>query len=364
MKTVYLIIGTRPDAIKMAPVYHALKALPSLQVKLVSTGQHRDLLEDTYQVFNLRPDITLDIQRTSPSLTSLAAEILQRMDQHFTQAKPDLVLGHGDTSTCYAAAIASFYHRVPFYHVEAGLRSHQLDSPFPEEFHRRTISCMAAHHFVPTEVEKVNLLQEGISESAITITGNTIHDAIESVDYRNDSYFQLSRSGQYNKIVAITMHRRENNEHLHSILTSIKNIASQQKQCMFVYPLHPNPFIRKVSGEVFQDIDNVVLTTPLDYRQFISLLHRSDLILTDSGGVQEEAAYLGKTAFILRNHTERKDGFTQGSVKLIGTNPQLIETAVTSFLQAVPQRAMRITPIKQRQTASSMIADTIARGCQ
>src|SRR3990167_1718135 len=361
MKNVYIIIGTRPDTIKMAPIYHTLRGRSGIRVKLVSTGQHKELLVSALNSFNLRPDIDLGLMRHAQTLSGLTADILHGLENVFQHERPDLVLTHGDTTTCYASALSCFYHGIPFYHVEAGLRSRNIMSPYPEEFYRQTIAGIAAHHFAPTAREQRNLMMEGINALKITVTGSTIHEAMQSIDYQNDTHVPFFRDGQFNKMVTVTMHRRENGVvYLQSMMNAIKNIALKEKQCVFVFPVHPSPLVKQVSGNVFQGVDNVVLTPPLDYRKFISLLTHSDLILTDSGGVQEEAAHLGKNVFILRDNIERFDGVKQGYTKVVGVNADHIESEVLNYLQkqqvTISNSSVINTPSK---TPSAIIADYI-----
>jgi len=362
MKTVFLIIGTRPDTIKMAPIYHALRARNDLNIKLISTGQHKELLASALGSFNLQPDIDLAVMRHSQSLSGLTADIIQGLENVYSQEKPDLVLTHGDTTTCYASALASFYHRIPFYHVEAGLRSRNILSPYPEEFHRQSTSIIAAHHFAPTLLEKQNLILDGIFESKITVTGSTIHEAIQSFDYLNDSHFESFRDTRFNKLVTVTMHRRENGGvDLKNIMSAIRKVAILEKKCFFIFPVHPSPAVRQVSGDIFHDVENVLLTKPLEYKRFISLLTQSDLILTDSGGVQEEAAFLGRNVFILRDSIERYDGVRQGYTKVLGVNADVIENEVLHYLQNVPVVSEALSTMLPTKKPSAIIADHIAR---
>lgn len=357
MKTIYLIIGTRPDAIKMAPIYHTLKSKPGLQIKLVSTGQHKELLSSALKSFNLKPDINLKVMRHSQSLSHLTRSILKKMELLLKKERPDLVLTHGDTATCYAASLACFYEHIPVYHIEAGLRSHNLMSPYPEEFFRKSVSTIASYHFIPSIREKENLLNEGIDESKITITGNTIHEAIDTFSNQNFHY----SDNKNHKSIIVTIHRREkNNTQLLSILNAVKNLALKEKNWIFTYLLHPNSLFKQVSSEAFNNIENVILTYPLDYKKFISLLHSSDLILTDSGGIQEEAAYIGKHAFILRDTTERYDGIANETTKIIGTNTQQIEEKVINYFKNdIPRNNKSINRILMPKTPSEIIADYI-----
>lgn len=363
MKKVYLIIGTRPDTIKMAPIYHTLQSKSGIDIKLVSTGQHNELLAGALKSFNLKPDLDIGYIRNSRSLTELTAYILQGLEHLLIQQKPDLVLIHGDTASCYSSALACFYNEIPFYHIEAGLRSYNLLSPYPEEFHRQTISRIASHHFVPTVREKRNLMIEGINKLNITVTGSTVHEAIQTINTNNHSQFYDLLGTQFDKIITLTLHRRENGVlHLQSIMNAIKNIAMTNKKYAVLFPVHPSPVIKNVSRDIFHGIENVLLTSPLDYKSFISLLNQSDLILTDSGGVQEEAAYLGRSVFILRDNIERYDGIYDGFTKIIGTDSDHIEQEVLNYLQSKANSTRNILETRNlSRNPSEIIADHIMR---
>lgn len=332
MKKIFVIIGTRPDAIKMAPVYLTLQYKNNLDLKLISTGQHKDLLTSAFQTFNLNPDINFDVMRPAQSLSKLTQSILHNMENLFESDKPDLVLTHGDTVTCYAASLACFYNHIPIFHVEAGLRSHNILSPYPEEFYRKSVALIASHHYVPTTRAKQNLLTEKIDKNKITIIGHTIHEAINHVNFQDvfvDFYDQ-----KYNKKILVTLHRREKDKNnLYAILNTIKNIALKEPRWMFIYPVHPSLYLKQISKEIFNNIDNIILTDPLEYKKFLRVLCDADLILTDSGGVQEEAAYLEKKVFVLRDFVERINGIDEKYAKIIGMSSENLEYEVIKYLK-------------------------------
>jgi UDP-N-acetylglucosamine 2-epimerase (non-hydrolysing) len=361
MKTVDIIIGTRPEAVKMAPVYIALKQNPGLKVRLVSTGQHRDLLLTALESFGLAPDVDLKVMRENQSLSSLTAEILLGLEKLFTQRRPDLILTHGDTTTCYAAALSAFYHKIPFYHVEAGLRSYRLDSPFPEEFNRQSVAKIAAHHFAPSENEKENLLKEGIDENKISVVGSTVFDAIH---FTLANHIQSPKEGEWQKkinnfkrSVLFTVHRREDaSENIKRIMTVIRDVALSYSDIAFVFPVHPNPKVKSAARAILSDVTNVILTEPLNYAQFLSVLKQVELVITDSGGVQEEAVFFGKTTLICRQATERQDGLAD-LAKLVGTDPVKISESIHKELK----NKKRLSIVKNQNSTSSSASEIVAR---
>lgn len=354
MKNIHIVIGTRPDAIKMAPVYKELKKREGLQVKLISSGQHRELLNQVYESFNIFPDVDLCVMKAEQNLTQLTTSLLTGFENLFIKNRPDLILGHGDTTTCYSTALSAFYHSIPFYHVEAGLRTYRLDSPFPEEFNRQSVAQLATHHFAPSLTEKDNLLEDGVLENAITVTGGTIHDAIQEMD----KGCRPVKIDQDKKIVVFTLHRREHANQLHEMMSAIKNAAKKRADVLFISPLHPNPVVRATANEIFNGLDNVILCEALRYPEFLNLLRCSHLILTDSGGVQEEASYLGKQTFLLRENTERQDGLQTGLTKVIGNNPESIESHIINYLK-MNLRQKNSSIISSTKRASEIVADFV-----
>jgi UDP-N-acetylglucosamine 2-epimerase (non-hydrolysing) len=360
MKKVHIVVGTRPDAIKMAPVYKALKSKGSLDIKLISTGQHKELLQQVFQSFDLSPDVDLGVMKAGQSLTQLTVGLLNGLENLYQKDRPDIILAHGDTTTCYATALSAFYHSVPFFHVEAGLRTYRIDSPFPEEFNRQSVAHLTTHHFAPTEVEKANLLRDGILEKAITVTGGTIHDAIRDMQGLN----LTSKSLDTNKnVVVFTLHRREHMEQLKGMMIAIRNAATVSKEALFVCPLHPSPIVKKCATEVFKDINNVILIDPLNYPDFLNLMSNSKLIVTDSGGIQEEASFLGRQTLLLRENTERQDGLKDGLTHLIGTNPFQIEHSILKHLELVSNNQTVLNEKAPSKRASEIVASVVYEKC-
>lgn len=362
-KKVFIVVGTRPEAIKMAPVYKALKRKTNLDTKLTSTGQHKELLGQAMEAFGLRPDHDLMVMKPGQSLSGLTGSILSGLERLFAGEKPDLVLIHGDTTSSFSAALSSFYHSIPVAHVEAGLRTYQIDSPFPEEFNRQGIARLAALHFAPTRQARENLLREGIPEKAIMITGSTVIDAIQEIldqtrKYRLSMFMNgIDRS---DTLGVITLHRRENlGRRLSQVLSAIRETAVAFNTVLFVYPMHPNPVIRQSAYALLGDVPNVQLTDPMNYVDFIRLLLRSHIILTDSGGIQEEGRHLGKHVLLLRDHTERGEGLANGCTEIIGADSTRLKAALARILS---ERACPCFHelIPDRMGASEKIADIVS----
>lgn len=356
-KKVAIIIGTRPEAIKMAPVYLALKQRLGGAVELISTGQHRELLGPALKAFGIEAVADLGVMRPGQSLSSLTAGLLTQLENRFRESKPDLILAHGDTTTCFATAVSSFYHRIPFFHVEAGLRTHHLCSPFPEEFNRQTIAPIADHHFAPTLLERENLLQDGIIDSAITVTGSTVHEAVAAMQTQaSPASLNVSTSSQ--PVVVVTLHRREGHNTLEQTLNGVRAAANERRDTLFVCPVHPNPIVRSAFDSILGNLPNVQLSDALPYPQFIALLLRSQLVITDSGGIQEEAAFLGKSVLLARQETERRDGIDTGLVRLTGTATDRVRD---SLLEGLARPAIRVPVPRPVAQASQMIADQVER---
>jgi len=290
------------------------------------------------------------------SLSSLTAKLLLGFEKYFKEERPDLVLAHGDTTTCFATALSSFYHRIPFFHVEAGLRTRRLDSPFPEEFNRQTTAPIASHHFAPTSVEQENLLSDGISPEAITITGSTVHEAIRAVRSKN-----IESDTERRPIVLVTLHRRESAGSLQNALRGLKLAAMKRPDVLFVCPVHPSPGVQRAFQACLNGQDNISLRPPMEYSKFISLLMRADLVVTDSGGVQEEAAFLGKRVLLARAETERADGLGSGLVKLVGMNSEAIQKAVQRELSCPNPVVFRPERNNSQPPASEIIACEVMR---
>lgn len=327
MKKIICVVGTRPEAIKMAPVILALKNEPWVNVKVLATAQHRHMLDQVNEFFEIEPDIDLNIMRPNQALTTLTARLLLELDDVLLSEKPDAVLVQGDTTTVMTVALACFYHRIPVGHVEAGLRTWDMQNPFPEEANRVIAGKLAKWHFAPTEGSKKNLLQEGVSDDEIIVTGNTVIDALLKTAAKDLS---LAVELDPNKrLVLVTSHRRENfGEPFRNICRALKTLADQNPEVQFLYPVHPNPNIKDVAYKYLADVPNFTLCEPLDYAPFIAAMKRAYIILTDSGGVQEEAPALGKPVLVLRDETERPEAVDQGVVKLVGPNyDRIVEEA-------------------------------------
>jgi len=339
MPTITVIFGTRPEAIKLAPVVLALKADPRFECDVCVTAQHRQMLDQVLEVFEIVPDTDLDLMVPDQTLAGLTARAVESVDRHLTQAKPDLVLVQGDTTTTFCSALAAFYHHVPVGHVEAGLRTGNLESPWPEEANRILTTRLARLHFAPTEINRANLLREGVPDDRITVTGNTVIDALflalEIVKKNPPEVPGLPKALVHGSgpLVLITGHRRENfGSGFDSICNAIAELAARFPDTQFVYPVHLNPNVRRPVDEILRSAgtDNVHLIEPLPYLPFVAMMSRATVILSDSGGVQEEAPSLGKPVLVMRDTTERPEAVTAGTVKLVGTDQRTIveETSI------------------------------------
>jgi UDP-N-acetylglucosamine 2-epimerase (non-hydrolysing) len=340
-----LVFGTRPEAIKMAPLYHALRETSDFQTTVCVTAQHRQMLDQVLKVFEVSPDVDLDLMKPGQDLFDVTASVLLGMRDVFRQHRPDVVLVHGDTTTTLATAIAAFYAGVPVGHVEAGLRTHDVFAPFPEEFNRQVASKVTRWHFTPTPFSKQNLLAENIRDESITVTGNTVIDAllwvldrIEANPERRSAFVNfLSERLPFNwretRFVLITGHRRENfGDGFLQICEGIKDLAKRYLEVHFVYPVHLNPNVQQPVKEILDGLDNVHLVDPLDYEPFVYLLKHSYIVLTDSGGIQEEAPSLGKPVLVMRDVTERPEAIDAGTVRLVGANRHRIVENICELL--------------------------------
>ena len=327
-RRVTVVIGTRPEAIKMAPVVRRLKQASWCEVKVLCTAQHRQLLDQVLEIFGIVPDCDFGAMRPNQTLAGLTSRLIESFDTLFSREKPDALLAQGDTTTSMAAALCSYYHMIPFGHVEAGLRTGNLYGPFPEEMNRLVAARIARWHFAPTQEAKINLLKENIADSAIFLTGNTVIDALLDVAAQCDG-------GHVNgkRHILVTSHRRENfGEPLVRVCRAIRHLADTREDVQFLYPVHPNPNVKNVVYPALGSHPRIRLVEPLDYRAFVSAMKQSYLILTDSGGVQEEAPALGKPVLVLRDETERPEAVTAGVVRLVGTDDQRIVAEATRLL--------------------------------
>lgn len=353
MKTVMLVFGTRPEAIKMAPLVKAFQAASnSFRTLVCVTSQHREMLDQVLHIFDIQPDYDLNIMKQGQDLYDVTSRVLLGLREVLKEVRPDVVLVHGDTTTSTAAALAAFYAQIPVGHVEAGLRTHNIYSPWPEEMNRQLTGRIATWHFAPTPLSRQNLLAENVAEAQITVTGNTVIDALYWVvdKIKNDASLsqqldaELQRAGYDverlsggRKLVLITGHRRENfGDGFIHMCTAIKDLTQRYPQVDFVYPMHLNPNVRKPIHEVFgQDLSglgNMFFIEPLEYLSFVHLMEKSHIVLTDSGGIQEEAPGLGKPVLVMRDTTERPEALTAGTVKLVGTDYDKIVSAVSTLL--------------------------------
>ena len=354
MKKIMLVFGTRPEAIKMAPLVKEFQKRPNeFRTIVCVTGQHREMLDQVLHIFEITPDYDLNIMKQGQDLYDVTARVLLGMRDVLKEARPDVVLVHGDTTTSTAAALAAFYQQIPVGHVEAGLRTHNIYSPWPEEMNRQLTGRLATYHFAPTPLSRQNLLSEGVQESHVTVTGNTVIDALYMVVDKikrdkvldaelekllKQSGYDVNRLSAGKKLVLITGHRRENfGDGFISMCRAIKTLTEKYPEVDFVYPMHLNPNVRKPIHEVFGEdlsgLGNMFFIEPLEYLSFVYLMEKSTIVLTDSGGIQEEAPGLGKPVLVMRDTTERPEALEAGTVKLVGTNYDKIITEVSALIE-------------------------------
>ncbi|EKM0373794.1 non-hydrolyzing UDP-N-acetylglucosamine 2-epimerase [Cronobacter turicensis] len=338
---VLTVFGTRPEAIKMAPLVHALAQDPAFDTRVCVTAQHREMLDQVLHLFSIVPDYDLNIMKPGQGLTEITCRILEGLKPILTEFRPDVVLVHGDTTTTIATSLAAFYQRIPVGHVEAGLRTGDLYSPWPEEANRTLTGHLAMYHFAPTELSRQNLLRENIPEARIFVTGNTVIDALIAVRDRvmADESLRLRLETQYpfldgdKKMILVTGHRRESfGEGFEQICRALADIAAQNRDVQIVYPVHLNPNVTEPVNRILGHVENVVLIEPQEYLPFVWLMNHAWLILTDSGGIQEEAPSLGKPVLVMRETTERPEAVEAGTVRLVGTDTQRIVAEVTRLL--------------------------------
>ncbi|WP_199611283.1 non-hydrolyzing UDP-N-acetylglucosamine 2-epimerase [Flocculibacter collagenilyticus] len=342
MKKILLVFGTRPEAIKMCPLVKKLKDNESFEVEVCVTAQHREMLDQVLSLFDITPDYDLNVMKPGQSLSTLTSNILSGMESVLNQSKPDIVLVHGDTSTTFSTSLSAFYQQIPVGHVEAGLRTGNLYSPWPEEANRKLTGAITELHFAPTEQSKENLLQENIDAQSIHVTGNTVVDALLEVVNAIKSDESLIRDfeqqfdflQQDKKMILVTGHRRESfGDGFERICESLALIAKAKPDVNVVYPVHLNPNVQEPVNRLLSGIDNIFLISPQDYLPFVYLMERSNIILTDSGGIQEEAPSLGKPVLVMRNTTERPEAVAAGTVKLVGTDVDVITSEVFKLLE-------------------------------
>lgn len=331
-KKIMLVFGTRPEAIKMCPLVNELKARKCFEVRVCVTGQHKEMLESVLDVFDIKPDYNLSIMKEKQTLFDVTISILDKIKLILEKEKPDIVLVHGDTSSAFVTSLACFYMKIPVGHVEAGLRTNNIYSPFPEEFNRQAIDLICEYYFAPTEGAKKNLLNEGKKESSIYVTGNTAIDALKTTVDNNYTHDELEWVGN-NKLILITAHRRENlGQPMRNMFNAIKRVLDEHSDVRAIYPIHMNPVVREIADEIFAGDERIHLIEPLDVVDFHNFLNKSYLILTDSGGIQEEAPSLGKPVLVMRDTTERPEGIAAGTLKLVGTDEEVIYNEFTRLL--------------------------------
>jgi len=333
LKKVLCVFGTRPEAIKMAPLVKALESDPRFDAKVCVTAQHREMLDQVLELFEIKPDYDLDLMKHKQTLNDVTSKILLQMKPVLTEFKPDVVLVHGDTATTFATSLAAYYEQIAVGHVEAGLRTGNIYSPWPEEANRKLTGAITTYHFAPTKESAQNLLNENHDEKTITITGNTVIDALLLVrdKLKNDKDIMQSMKAKFNyldenkKLILVTGHRRENfGQGFENICQALANTAKKYPNVEILYPVHLNPAVQEPVNRLLSNIDNIKLIDPQQYLEFVYLMDRSNIILTDSGGIQEEAPSLGKPVLVMRDTTERPEAVAAGTVKLVGTNVERI----------------------------------------
>ncbi len=352
MKKIIAVFGTRPEAVKMCPLIFELKKRECFEVKVCLTGQHREMLDSVTEVFGVNADYDLSVMAKGQTLSDMTTKIIDGITPIFQNEKPDIVLVHGDTASAFAASLAAFYMKIPVGHVEAGLRTYDISSPYPEEFNRRAISMMSSFDFAPTDAARENLIKEGKPDDRVFVTGNTVVDALN---------FTAREVRTEKKLVLLTAHRRENiGEPMRDIFSAVRSIARKYPDMKIVYPVHPNPSVRNIAEKILGAVENIDLCEPLGLKDFHSLLARSFVVMTDSGGVQEEAAALGKPCLVLRDKTERTEG---GSLLLVGTNENEIISAFERLVDdKVFYESIKHTPNPFGDgKASERIADILER---
>ncbi len=337
MIKVLTVFGTRPEAIKMAPVIKEMRKRPEIDCKVLVTAQHREMLDSVLDIFDIKPDFDLNIMKHGQTITDITSRVMYGCEEVFTKYRPDIVLVHGDTTTTFAAGLAAFYAKIPVGHVEAGLRTDNIYSPYPEEMNRRLTTRLASYHFAPTILNKENLVNENVSRRDIVITGNTVIDALLSVvkkDYKFGSDMLDKIDFDTKKVVLLTCHRRENwGEPMNNIFKACNELVLENPDLHLIFPMHMNPIVRDSAKEFMGDNDRISLIEPLEYEPFANLMSKVYMIMTDSGGVQEEGPALGKPVIVLRTETERPEAVEAGTVKLVGVDKDKIYQVGTRLIR-------------------------------
>ena len=364
MKKIMLVFGTRPEAIKMCPLVKELKTRSNIETIVCVTGQHREMLHQVLNVFDVVPDYDLDIMKDRQTLFDVTVNILERIKAVLENEKPDVVLVHGDTSTTFVTALACFYLHIPIGHVEAGLRTYNIESPWPEEFNRQAVSIVAKYNFCPTLLAKQNLLKEGKDEKTMYITGNTAIDALKTTvreDYKNE-HLEWAKDS---KLILLTAHRRENlGEPMENMFRAIRRIVNEHNDVKVIYPIHMNPVVREIANRILGNDDRIRIIEPLEVIDFHNFMANSYMILTDSGGIQEEAPSLGKPVLVMRDTTERPEGIKAGTLKLVGTNEEVIYSNFKMLLENETEYKKMSTAQNPYGdgTACKQIADILEKG--
>lgn len=365
MKKVMLVFGTRPEAIKMCPLVNELKSRTSITTVVCVTGQHRQMLDQVLEAFNVIPDYDLSIMKDKQSLFDITANILTKIQTVLSKEKPDVVLIHGDTSTTFVTALACFYLQIPVGHVEAGLRTYNIYSPFPEEFNRQSVSIISKYNFAPTQMAADNLIREGKKPDSVFITGNTVIDAMQHTVKDDYSHPELDWVGD-RKLIFITAHRRENlGEPMHNMFRAIRRVLDEHPECKAVYPIHMNPLVRQAADQELGDCRSIHIIEPIEVVDCHNFEARSYLCLTDSGGIQEECPSYGVPVLVMRDTTERPEGIEAGTLKLVGTNEQTIYQSFTRLLEdkdEYERMSHACNPYGDGK-ASVRIADILETGC-
>lgn len=365
MKKIMLVFGTRPEAIKMCPLVNELKKRPAIQTVVCVTGQHRQMLDQVLSTFHVVPDYDLSIMKDRQTLFDITTTILEKIKAVLEEVRPDVVLVHGDTSTTFVTALACFYLQIPVGHVEAGLRTYNIDSPYPEEFNRQAVGILARYHFAPTELAKRNLLREGKDASGIYVTGNTVIDAMRYTVTENYHHPELDWIGD-DRMIFITAHRRENlGQPMHHMFRAIRRVLDEHPDVKAIYPIHMNPVVRKAADEELGDCNQIHIIDPIEVFDCHNFEARCYLCLTDSGGIQEECPSYGKPVLVMRDTTERPEGVEAGTLQLVGTNEETIYKWFTKLLndpEEYKKMAHASNPYGDGQ-ACERIADILEKGC-
>ena len=333
MKTIMVVFGTRPEAIKMCPLVNELKSRENVNTVVCVTGQHRQMLDMVLDTFRVVPDYDLSIMKEGQTLFDITIKVLNNIGDVLDAVKPDVVLVHGDTSTTFATALACFYKQIPVGHIEAGLRTYNIYSPYPEEFNRQAVSIISKYNFAPTELSKENLVKEGKDESTIYVTGNTAIDALKTTVRKDYAHPELAWAAD-SRLIMITAHRRENlGKPMRNMFRAIRRVMEEHPDVKAIYPIHMNPVVRRAAEAELSGCDRIHIIEPLEVLDFHNFLSRSYMILTDSGGIQEEAPSLGKPVLVMRDTTERPEGIQAGTLKLVGTDEQVIYDSFKLLLE-------------------------------